>query len=69
MPEYFSSPDSQMKSLPFSEAVRVGNMLYLSGQVGSRPGTLELVPGGIKKEAVQTLEKYKNGSRTKRFFN
>lgn len=59
MPEYFSSPDPQMKSLPFSEAVRVGNMLYLSGQVGSRPGTLELVPVGIKKEAAQTLENIK----------
>jgi reactive intermediate/imine deaminase len=42
--------------LPFSEAVRVGDMLYLSGQVGIRPGTTELVPGGIAEETRQTLE-------------
>lgn len=42
--------------LPFSEAVRVGHTLYLSGQVGVIPGTLELVPGGIAAEAKQTME-------------
>ena len=42
-------------NLPFSEAVRVGDTLYLSGQVGIVPGTLELVPGGIKEEARQTM--------------
>lgn len=59
MPEYYSSPNPKMKSLPFSEAVRVGNMLYLSGQVGSQPGTLKLVAGGIKKESAQALENIK----------
>lgn len=59
MPEYYGSSNSKMKSLPFSEAVRVGNMLYLSGQVGSQPGTLKLIPGGIKKEAAQALENIK----------
>ena len=44
------------KDLPFSEAVRVGNTLYLSGQVGIAPGTLKLVPGGLKEEARQTME-------------
>jgi reactive intermediate/imine deaminase len=45
--------------LPFSEAVRVGDTLFLSGQVGNKPGTLELVPGGIEAEARQTLENIK----------
>ena len=31
--------------LPFSQAVRVGEVLYLSGQLGNKPGTLELVEG------------------------
>jgi len=44
------------EGLPFSEAVRVGNTLYLSGQVGIQPGTLKLVPGGMEAEARQTLE-------------
>jgi len=42
--------------LPFSEAVRVDNTLYLSGQIGIVPGTLELVPGALKEEARQTME-------------
>ena len=28
-----------VRGLPFSSAVRVGNMLYLSGQIGNVPGT------------------------------
>lgn len=42
--------------LPFSPAVRVGNVLYLSGQLGNRIGTRELVAGGITAETRQTLE-------------
>ena len=42
--------------LPFSEAVRVDNTLYLSGLVGVKPGTTELVPGGIEPESRQTME-------------
>ena len=47
------------KNLPFSEAVRVDNLLYLSGQVGIEPGTLKLVPGGMKAEARQALTNIK----------
>jgi len=39
----------------FSPAVRTGNLVFLSGQIGNRPGTLELVPGGIATETEQTL--------------
>lgn len=45
--------------LPFSEAVRVGPILYLSGQVGVVPGKMELVPGGIEAEARQTMDNIK----------
>lgn len=44
------------EGLPFSEAVRVDDTLYLSGQVGIRSGSLELVPGGIEAEARRTME-------------
>lgn len=43
------------ESLPFSDAVRVGNMLYLSGQIGV-DDKLQLVPGGIKAETKATME-------------
>jgi reactive intermediate/imine deaminase len=40
---------------PFSPAVRVGNLLFLSGQIGTTSaGTL--IPGGIEAETRQTLE-------------
>lgn len=43
---------------PFSPAVRVGNLLFLSGQIGSRTedGRVVLVPGGIEAETRQTME-------------
>jgi reactive intermediate/imine deaminase len=42
--------------LPFSPAVKVGNIIYLSGQVGNRIGTRELVPGGIAAQTRQALD-------------
>lgn len=45
-----------IQGLPFSPAVRVGNLVFLSGQVGVRPGTRELVPGGVSAETRQALE-------------
>ena len=55
-PEFFPMPAGPTRSLPFSEAVRVGDMLYLSGQIGLRPDALELVPGGVAAETRQTME-------------
>ncbi|HUN66017.1 MAG TPA: RidA family protein [Bacteroidota bacterium] len=40
---------------PFSDAVRVGNMLYLSGAVGI-DSTGKLVPGGVEAETRQVME-------------
>jgi reactive intermediate/imine deaminase len=45
--------------LPFSSAVRVGNLLFLSGQIGAVPGTRNLAPGGIEGQTRQTLENIK----------
>jgi 2-iminobutanoate/2-iminopropanoate deaminase len=54
--EFLNSGKVTPTTLPFSEAVRVGNTLYLSGQIGIKPGTLELASGGMEGEARQTLE-------------
>jgi NAD(P)-dependent dehydrogenase (short-subunit alcohol dehydrogenase family) len=40
--------------LPFSEAVRHGDTVYLSGQLGLQPG-MKLVPGGIGPESRQVM--------------
>jgi 2-iminobutanoate/2-iminopropanoate deaminase len=44
------------RNLPFADGVRVDNLMILSGQIGTKPGTLELVTGGIAAEARQTME-------------
>lgn len=41
---------------PFSDAVQVGEVLYLSGDIGLDPATGEIVPGGIAAEARQAME-------------
>ena len=62
--EFLNSGKVIPTTLPFSEAVRVGNTLYLSGQIGIKPGTLDLVPGGIQAESQQTLENIKSTLET-----
>lgn len=54
--KFINSPAAQALKLPFSQAVQVGDVLYLSGQLGNKPGTLELVSGGMEAEARQTME-------------
>jgi 2-iminobutanoate/2-iminopropanoate deaminase len=43
---------------PFSESVRVGNLLFLSGVLGT-DSLNNVVPGGIKAETKQALENIK----------
>ncbi|MDA1073529.1 MAG: RidA family protein [Proteobacteria bacterium] len=57
--QYLASESTRALNLPFSDAVRVGNMLYLSGQLGTLPGTLDLKPGGMKGQAAQALDNIK----------
>lgn len=57
--EFLGSGKVLPANLPFSEAVRVGDTLYLSGQIGIVPGTLTLVAGGTTGEARQTMENIK----------
>ncbi len=44
---------------PYSQAVRVGDTLYTSGQVALDPATGVLVPGGITEQTVRVLENLK----------
>src|SRR5258708_19070124 len=46
-------------NLPFSEAVRFGDVLYISGAIGNVPGTISLVPGRIAGESKQAMENLK----------
>jgi len=53
--EYYPETDAATMNLPFSEAVRVGNMLYLSGAIGTDQSG-KLAAGGMAAEAKQTMD-------------
>lgn len=57
--EYIVSPASKAMNLPFSDAVRVDEMIYLSGTLGVAPETFELVDGGIEAETHQIFANMK----------
>jgi reactive intermediate/imine deaminase len=54
--EHIVSHGTKAANLPFSDAVRVGEVLYLSGQLGNIPGTRNIVSGGIEAETRQMME-------------
>jgi 2-iminobutanoate/2-iminopropanoate deaminase len=54
--QFYNSPGAIAAKLPFSQAVRVGDVLYLSGALGNVPGTRQVVAGGIEAETRQTME-------------
>lgn len=43
----------------YSQAVRVGSTVYLSGQIPLDPKTMEIVPGDIEQHIVQVFENLK----------
>jgi 2-iminobutanoate/2-iminopropanoate deaminase len=50
------SPDGAPKAIgPYSPAVRSGDLVFTSGQLGMDPATGDLVPGGIAAETRQAL--------------
>lgn len=58
-PKYHPMPSTGGAPLPFSEAVQLGNTLYVSGQIGIMPGTLTLAAGGIDGETRRALDTMK----------
>ena len=56
---YHNLPGNAESDLPFSSAVQVGNLLFLSGALGNVPGTMKLVPGGIEAETRRTMDTIK----------
>ena len=53
---FYTLPEALAARLPFSQAVQVGDVLYLSGALGNKPGTREVVPGGLAAETKQTMD-------------
>jgi 2-iminobutanoate/2-iminopropanoate deaminase len=51
--EYVIPPASKAfcDSIRYAEGVKVGNMLYLAGQVGWNPATGKVIEGGLREQA------------------
>ena len=45
---------------PYSQAVEVNGMVFLSGQIPVDPATGEFVPGGVTEQTTQVFENIKN---------
>lgn len=45
---------------PYSQAVRVGDTVYLSGQIPLDPGNMQMVEGDFEKEARRVFENLKS---------
>ena len=58
--QHLQAAGTEDLNLPFSTAVRVDNTIYLSGNIGNVPGTLELAEGGIQGETRQVMENIKS---------
>lgn len=41
---------------PYSQAMRHGDTVYLSGQIGLDPATMKVVPGGISEQAHRVFQ-------------
>ena len=55
--EAISTPDAPAALGPYSQAIRVGNTVYLSGQIPLDPATGQLVEGGFE---VQVNQAFRN---------
>lgn len=53
---YYRSRTTKGAKLPFSDAVRAGNLLYLNNQIGNRPGEGVLVAGGFREQFAQIIQ-------------
>ena len=56
MVQFINSAAAKSANLPFSQATRVGDVVYLSGAIGNAPGKMALVPGGIEAEGRQMMQ-------------
>ena len=55
MKKVISTPKAPAAIGPYSQAIQVGNLIYTSGQIPIDPATGQLVEGGIKEQARQSL--------------
>ncbi len=57
--QVISTPNAPAAIAAYSQGIRVGDTLWVAGQIGLDPATRELVPGGIREETRRALENCK----------
>lgn len=57
--EVISTNEAPKAIGPYSQAIKVQNMVYTSGQIPADPVSGEVVDGGIEKQAKQSLNNLK----------
>ncbi len=59
--EYVKTADAPQAIGPYSQAVKVGDMLYTSGQIALKPdGSEEILSKGVEEQTKQVLENLEN---------
>ncbi|MFO0385612.1 MAG: RidA family protein [Flavobacteriales bacterium] len=56
MKKIIETPEAPAPIGPYSQAVRAGDMLFISGQIAIRPATGEYIPADITTEALQVMD-------------
>jgi 2-iminobutanoate/2-iminopropanoate deaminase len=54
-----STPHAPAAIGPYSQAIRIGDFVYTSGQVALDPASGQIVPGGIAEQTTRVLENLK----------
>ena len=61
-----ASPDAPKAIGPYSQAVRAGNLLFLSGQIPSDPATGNIIEGDIAAQTRRVFDNLGRGSGGRR---
>lgn len=59
MKEIISTTKAPAAIGPYSQAVKLGNMIYTSGMIPLVPETMQIVEGGVQQQTRQVLENLK----------
>jgi 2-iminobutanoate/2-iminopropanoate deaminase len=59
MKEIISTTKAPAAIGPYSQAVKLGNMIYTSGMIPLVPETMQVVEGGVQQQTRQVLENLK----------
>ena len=54
--EIIHSDDAPAAVGPYSQAVKIGNLVYSAGQVALDPATMKIVEGGVEAQTEQVLQ-------------